>query len=50
MLTEKELARLSQLLQSLDIDLPKGIELEVAGIAILRFCLAKTLREAPINK
>ena len=45
MLTKKELGELKANLQSLGIDLPKELELEVAGIAILRFCLAKTLRE-----
>lgn len=45
MLTSKELEELKANLQSLDIDLPEGLELEVAGIAVLRFCLAKTLRE-----
>lgn len=45
MLTDEELGELKANLQSLGIDLPEGLELEVAGIAVLQFCLAKTLRE-----
>ena len=45
MLNDKELSELESLLQSLGIDLPKSLELEVAGVAIIRFCLAKALRE-----
>lgn len=45
MLTNRELGELKANLQSLGIDLPESLELEVAGIAVLQFCLAKTLRE-----
>ena len=45
MLTHKELSELESLLQSLNIDLPEGIETEVAAVAVLRFCLSKALRE-----
>ncbi len=48
MLTDKELGELKANLQSLGIDLPEELELEVAGIAILRFCLAKALRKHQI--
>lgn len=49
MLTHKELSELQSLLQSLGIDLPESLELEVAGVAILRFCLSKTLREHQLS-
>ena len=49
MLSKEELSQLKTILQSLSIDLPQEIELEVAGIAILRFCLAKSLREHNTN-
>ena len=49
MLTGKELEELKANLQSLGIDLPEGLELEVAGVAIMRFCLAKTLREHQLS-
>ena len=45
MLNDKELSELESLLQSLGIDLPESLELEVAGVAIIRFCLAKALRK-----
>ena len=45
MLTNKELGELIANLQSLGINLPEGLEPEVCGIAILRFCLAKALRK-----
>lgn len=45
MLTNKELGELKANLQSLGINLPEGLEPEVCGIAILRFCLAKALRK-----
>ncbi len=45
MLTDKELSELRVNLQSLGINLPEGLELGVAGIAVLRFCLAKALRK-----
>ncbi len=44
MLTESELNQLKKHLQSLNIDLPQGLEVEEAGIAIMRFCLSKALR------
>ena len=44
-LTHKELSELESLLRSLGIDLPQGLEAEEAGIAILRFSLAKALRK-----
>ena len=52
MLTESELNQLKKHLQSLNIDLPQGLEVEEAGIAIMRFCLSKALRkhELLINK
>lgn len=50
MLTAEELRQLSTHLQSLDIDLPQDLELEVAGIAIVRFCLAKDLRKHKLLK
>ena len=49
MLTEPELRQLEKHLQSLKIDLPQGLELEEAGIAIMRFCLSKALRSAMTN-
>ena len=45
MLTDKEKSKFESILQSLNIDLPEGIETEVAAVAALRFCLAKALRE-----
>ena len=45
MLTDKEKSKFESILQSLNIDLPEGIETEVAAVAVLRFCLAKALRE-----
>lgn len=49
MLTDKELGELEAKLQSLGIDLPEELELEVAGIAVLRFCLAKALRRHQLS-
>ena len=49
MLTFEELSELESLLQSLGIDLPESLELEVAGVAIMRFCLAKALREHQLS-
>ena len=49
MLNDKELSELESLLQSLGIDLPESLELEVAGVAIIRFCLAKALREHQLS-
>ena len=49
MLTEPELRQLKKHLQSLKIDLPQGLELEEAGIAIVRFCLSKALRNVMTN-
>lgn len=45
MLTPKEISELESLMRSLGIDLPEEIEPEVAGVAVVRFCLAKTLRK-----
>ena len=45
MLTEAESNQLEKHLRSLNIDLPQGLEVEEAGIAILRFCLSKALRK-----
>ena len=49
MLTDKELGELKANLQSLKIDLPESLEPEVAGIAVLRFCLAKALRKHQLS-
>ena len=49
MLNDKELSELESLLRSLGIDLPESLELEVAGIAIMRFCLAKALRRHQLS-
>lgn len=49
MLTDEELGELKANLRSLGINLPEELELEVAGIAVLRFCLAKTLREHQLS-
>lgn len=49
MLTHKELSELESLLRSLGIDLPQGLEAEEAGIAIMRFCLAKALRKHQLS-
>ena len=49
MLTESELNQLKKHLQSLNIDLPQGSEVEEAGIAIMRFCLSKALRMQAIT-
>ena len=49
MLTESEIKELEKHLQSLKIDLPQGLEIEEAGIAIVRFCLCKALRNANTN-
>lgn len=44
MLTESETNQLEKHLQSLKKELPQGMEVEEAGIAIMRFCLSKALR------
>ena len=49
MLTESELNQLKKHLQSLNIDLPQGLEVEEAGIAIMQFCLSKALRMQAIS-
>lgn len=49
MLTNNELGELTANLQSLGIELPEGLEPEICGIAILRFCLAKALREHQLS-
>ena len=49
MLTESELNQLKKHLRSLNIDLPQGLEVEEAGIAIMRFCLSKALRMQAIT-
>lgn len=49
MLTSEELSELEALLRSLSIDLSQGLGAEEAGIAILRFSLAKALREQQLS-
>ena len=49
MLTESELNQLKKHLQSLKKELPQGMEVEEAGIAIMRFCLSKALRMQAIS-
>lgn len=49
MLTEAELNQLEKHLRSLNIDLPQGLEVEEAGVAIVRFCLSKTLRKHQLS-
>ena len=49
MLTDKEISELESLMRSLGIDLPEEIQPEVAGIAVVRFCLAKALREHQLS-
>ena len=49
MLTKSETNQLKKHLQSLNINLPQGLEMEEAGIAIMRFCLSKALRMRAIT-
>ncbi len=49
MLTDKEISEFESLMRSLGIDLPEEIQPEVAGIAVVRFCLAKALREHQLS-
>lgn len=49
MLTEVELNQLEKHLRSLNIDLSQGLEVEEAGIAIMRFCLSKALRKHELS-
>jgi hypothetical protein len=49
MLTESELNQLKKHLQSLNIVLPQGMEVEEAGIAIMRHYLSKALRMRAIT-
>ena len=49
MLTESELNQLKKRLQSLNIKLPPEMEVEEAGIAIIRHNLCKVLREHELS-
>ena len=49
MLTDKEISEFESLMRSLGIDLPEEIQSEIAGIAAVRFCLAKALREHQLS-